>query len=312
MVQHPQQLRSFLVPLDGSHLAEAVLPAVERLAARFQATVTLLHVLEQHAPATIHGERHLTDTAEAEVYLGAVADRLRSGGIVVATHVHGAREGDVAQSIVDHAQELSADLIIICTHGGSGLRGLLFGSIAQQVLQRGMAPILLIRPTESGNAPPFDPRRIIVPLDGTPAHEPALATAEVLARVVSAELHLVLVIPTLATLADERAAAGLLLPTTMTAILDLAQHGGVEYLAQIVARCRAEGLAVTAEVLRGDAVPLVLDCAERVDADLMVLASHGRTGLDAILAGSVAPRIAGRVGRPLLLVRAGETAADDR
>ena len=123
-----------LIPLDGSRLAEAVLPAVERLSVRFQAAVTLLHVLEQQAPTTIHGERHLTDSAEAETYLGVVADRLRAAGIVVTTHVHDAREGDVAHSIVEHAKEINADLVLICTHGSSGLRGVLFGSIAQQVL----------------------------------------------------------------------------------------------------------------------------------------------------------------------------------
>ncbi len=307
-----QQFRSFLVPLDGSQLAEAVLPAVERMAGRFQAVVTLLHVLEQQPPATIHGERHLTDSAEAETYLGVVADRLRAAGIAVTTHVHGAREGDVARSIVDHTQEIKADLVILCTHGGSGIRGLLFGSIAQQVLRQGAGPILLVPPGAAERTSVFDLDCMLVPLDGTPAHEPALAIAGVMARAFGAELHLVLVIPTLATLSDERAAAGLLLPTTMTAILDLAQQGAVDYLEQIVARCRAEGLAVTAEILRGDAVPMVLDCAERLDANLIVMASHGRAGLDAILAGSVAPRIAGRVGRPLLLVRAGGVAEDDR
>jgi nucleotide-binding universal stress UspA family protein len=306
--QTSQPFRTLLVPLDGSQLAEAVLPAVERMAGHFQAAVTLLHVLERRPPATIHGERHLTDRAEAETYLGVIAERLRTAGTAVTTHVHAAGEGDVARSIVDHVQEINADLVVLCTHGASGFRRVLFGSIAQQVLQRGATPILLIRPTETEKAPPFDPHRIIVPLDGTAAHEPALMTATVLARVLGAELHLVLVIPTLATLADERAATGLLLPTTMTAILDLAQQGAVEYLAQIVARCRAEGLTVTAEVLRGDAALMVLDCAERLDADLIVMASHGRAGLDAILAGSVAPRIAGRLGRPLLLVRAGEVA----
>ncbi len=301
-----QQFRTFLVPLDGSQLAEAVLPAVERMAGRFQAAVTLLHVLEQQPPATIHGERHLTDSAEAEIYLGVVAERLRAAGIAVTTHVHDAREGDVARSIVDHAEELNADLVILCTHGGSGLRGVLFGSIAQQVLRQGTRPILLVPPGAAERTSVFDLNRILVPLDGTPAHEPALAIAGAMARAFAAELHLVLVIPTLATLSDERAAAGLLLPATMRAILDLAEQGAVDYLEPIVAQWHAAGVAVTAEVARGEPVPTVLDIAAHRDADLLVMASHGRVGLDAILAGSVAPRIAGRVGRPLLLVRASE------
>jgi len=301
-----QQFRTFLVPLDGSQLAEAVLPAVERMAVRFQAAVTLLHVLEHQPPATIHGERHLTDSAEAEIYLRVVAERLRAAGLAVTTYIHDAREGDVARSIVDHTEEINADLVILCTHGSSGLRGVLFGSIAQQVLRQGTRPILLVPPGATERTSIFKLARILVPLDGTPDHEPALAIAGVMARAFAAELQLVLVIPTLGTLSGERAAAGLLLPTTMRAILDLAEQGAVDYLQPIVARWHAAGVAVTAEVARGDPVLTVLDLAARDDADLIVMASHGRAGLDAILAGSVAPRIAGRVRRPLLLVRASE------
>ena len=90
----------------------------------------------------------------------------------------------------------------------------------------------------------------------------------------------------------------------MRAVLDLAQQGAADYLEQAVARCRAEGVVAQAEVLRGDIVPVVLGLAERLNVDLIVLASHGRTGLDALLTGSVASRIAGRRIRPLLLVRA--------
>ena len=145
---------------------------------------------------------------------------------------------------------------------------------------------------------------MLVPLDGTVAHEPALPIAITLARTFGAELHLVLVIPTLATLSGEQAVSGLLLPSTTRALLDLSQQDAVDYLEQAVARCQAEGVVAHAEVLRGDIVPVVLGVAERLNVDLIVLASHGRTGLDALFTGSVVSRIAGRRIRPLLLVRA--------
>ncbi|HET8850885.1 MAG TPA: universal stress protein [Ktedonobacteraceae bacterium] len=294
----------FLVPLDGSRLAESVLPVVQQMASRFHAQVTLLHIVEKHPPTVIHGEPHLTSVAQAQAYLEEITTRLRSSALPVEIHVHRDKEDDVARSIVQHAQEVNADLVIMCTHGHGGLRELLFGSNAQQALQQGTQSILLLFPREDGSVYPFNLQRILVPLDGTVAHEPALPVAITIARTFGAELHLVLVIPTLATLSGEQAVSGLLLPTTMRAVLDLAQQGAADYLEQAVARCRAEGVVAQAEVLRGDIVPVVLGLAERLNVDLIVLASHGRTGLDALLTGSVASRIAGRRIRPLLLVRA--------
>jgi nucleotide-binding universal stress UspA family protein len=306
-----QDALHFLVPLDGSQLAESVLPAVEQLASRCQAKVTLLHVMEQHAPTTIHGERHLTEAASAQTYLDEVAARLHSAGLAVATHVHTGKEGNVAQSIVEHVQEMHIDLVIMCTHGRGGLRGLFFGSIAQQALKLGTQPILLVQPNEDSHAPPFALRHILVPLDGTAAHEAVLPDAITLARLFGAEIHLVLVIPTLATLSGEQAVPGLLLPATMRAILDLAEQGAADYLEQIVGQCHEASVQASAEVLRGDAVPVVLDQAERLHVDLIVMASHGRAGLAAELAGSVAPRITGRTRCPMmLLVRAGNSASE--
>ncbi len=155
--------------------------------------------------------------------------------------MHDDGEYNVAQSIFEHAQELKCDLVIMCTHGHSGLRGLLFGSIAQKTLQRGAQSILLVFPHEDGSAPPFDLQRILVPLDGVVAHEPALPAAIELAAAFQATIHLVLVIPTLATLSGGQAVSGMLLPTTMRAVLDLAQQGAVNTWSRFLLQCRSEG-----------------------------------------------------------------------
>ena len=309
MLQHENRdnLR-FLVPLDGSRLAESVLPVVQQVASRFHAHVTLLHIVEQHPPTAIHGERHLTGVAQAKAYLEEIAVSLRSSTIPVAIHVHEEKEDNVALSIVQHFQELHADLVIMCTHGHGGLKEIIFGSKAQQALQQGTQSILLLFPREDDSIAPFKLQRILVPLDGTAVHEPALPMAILIARTFGAELHLVLVVPTLATLSGDQAVSGLLLPSTTRAILDLSQQDATDYLEHAVARCQVEGVVAHAEVLRGDIVPQLLSLAERQDVDLIVLASHGRTGLDALFTGSVASRIAGRRIRPLLLVRAEQSA----
>src|SRR2546430_10081690 len=103
MLQHENRgnLR-FLVPLDGSRLAESVLPVVQQMASSFHAQVILLHIVEQHPPTVIHGERHLTGVIQAQTYLEEIAVNLRSSDIPVEIHVHEEKEDNVAHSIVQH------------------------------------------------------------------------------------------------------------------------------------------------------------------------------------------------------------------
>ncbi len=137
---------------------------------------------------------------------------------------HEAKEDDVARAIVQHGEELRTDLIVLATHGRGGLRDLIVGSIAQRVLKHGTAPIFLVHPM-GGTPPPFACRTILVPLDGTAAHEPALDAAVELGRRFGARLHLVIVVPTQATLSGDTAAAGVMMPLATSALLDLATEG---------------------------------------------------------------------------------------
>ena len=300
----PQSFSSLLVPLDGSRLAEAVLPAVEAVAVRFGARVLLMHVLEERPPATIHGEPHLMDAQEAEDYLAGVAERLRAAGATVETHVHAAREGDVPRSIVEHTEEYAPDLVVLCSHGTGGLRGLLFGGIAQQALQRMTRPILLMPSVEAPGALSFEPHRVLVPLDREHAPHESLAAAVGMAKAFGSELHLVAVAATMKTLPGERAATGVLLPSTMRAILEMDRDETETYLHALADEARDHGITVTTEVPAGQVVPTVLEQAARVQADLIVMASHARAGLSALLSGSTASRITARVSCPLLLVKA--------
>ena len=292
-----------MVPLDGSVMSESALGAATALARKRNAGIILLHVIEKNAPATVHGAKHLTDVAEAQKYLEEIAERMRLQKISVKIHVHPNKEGDVARSIVDHAAEMNPSLVIMCTHGRGGLRDLLYGSIAQQVLQRGTWPILLIPPALNEITPEFNPRKILVPLDGNHRYEPALNEAVPIARAFDAHMHLVIVIPTVAKMSGENAAAGRFLPSAARAMLELAVQGGHDYLAMVTERCRQSDMNVTTEVLRGDTVAEILDFAAKFDADLLIMSGHGRAGINALLEGSVARRITGRAGIPLLLVK---------
>lgn len=294
--------RHLLVPLDGSRLAESVLPAALALARCFEARLTLLHVLERGAAATVHGERHLTDAAEAEAYLQTVAERCAAEGVRAGVAVQ--RDGaDVARDIAVGADEMGVDLIVLCTHGRSGLRGILSGRVAQRVLQSGTVPVLLVRPTAAGAAAPFACRRLLVPLDGSDTAEAALAPAAALARAFEAEILLAWVVPTVTTVGDDRAPATLLMPTAAAELLDVEAADAATYLERLSARLSSDGVPVKAVVVRGEVVRALLDLAAQRAIDVIVMATHGRSGVGAVWAGSVAARIVGHSSRPLLLVR---------
>ena len=304
-------IRSILVPLDGSSRAEAVLPTVIALAGRLGARVTLLHVLEQRPPPTIHGERHLRDTAEATRYLDALAPRLAEAGLAVDTHVHADPEPDLARSLADHSAELGGQLVVLTAHGPGGIRGLLFGRMAQQVVRRGTTPLLLLRePPPAGQLPPFADVRIAALLDGDPAAEAVLPPVAALARGLGSAVHLVRAVPTGSTLPADRAASGILVPSATRAILDLEAETAGGYLDDVAARLRAEGLTVTAAVVRGDPAAEAVAEAERAEADLLALATHGRGGLGGAWSGSVGAKLLSRVRLPLLLVPAGSGRTD--
>ncbi len=294
--------KNLLVPLDGSKLAEAILPAAKSLGQHTDARVTLLHVVEPSAPATIHGDTHLMNAEDAQAYLERIARKFQEAGVQVNWHVDVVERGDVAKTIFAHTAELDADLVMLTTHGENGLRGMLFGSIAQQVLQSGKVPVFILRPKTAPTE--FAPKTVLVPLDSNAVHEPGLYFAADLARYYDAALHLVVVVPTMSTLSPERAATGTLLPTSTKVMLDLAQNGAVEYLQGKVNELKARGLRIDAEVERGATVAKILEAAERVDADLFVMASHGRAGLGAFWEGSVTPQVLSHAQAPVLLLRA--------
>lgn len=304
-------IRRILVPLDGSRLAEWSLPPAVSLARHLGAHLALLHVTERDAPATVHGERHLTEIGESERYLADMAARCAAAGVETETHVHPNPEGNVPQSIVAHAADLEADLVVLATHGAGGARRALFGSVAQQVLRRGNRPVLLIRPPDSVAVPRIQHngwtlRRLLVPLDGEPGAEAALPFAAVLARTYGAAVGLVRVVPTLSTITGERAGAAKLVPSAAAVTLEYEEGEAQRYLRTVAELVRAGGIGVSWAVARGDAAQGVVDEAARSGADLLIIASHGRTGLNAVLTGSVASKVVGRYVGPVLLVRAGE------
>ncbi len=297
-------IQEILVPLDGSALAESVLPAAAAVAKAFGARVKLLHIIEEGAPDSIHGQQHLREGDQAQAYLEGVARRAIFQGQEVEVHVHRPKQASVADSVVDHAREFGADLVVLSTHGKGGLRAFLFGRIALQALQRGTTPVLLINPTAAGEAAPFVCRTILVPLDGTVGHEPALPVASALARAWRASLHLEIVVPTTGTLSGHEAATGVLMPMATRVLLDMAERGAAEYVQRMAQTLKTEGLSATTHVSRGEPAACLVEAADNVQADLVAIASHAKGAMDAFWSGSLTPKVVEGLRRPILLVRA--------
>ncbi len=146
-------LHRVLVPLDGSKEGEAVIPYIEELASRLKVEVILLQVLAigfntlyNYFPLT--EQQVESDKAIATAYLNNVEARLKEKGITVVSEERlgiEIRFGNAAEEIIQLADERHADIVAMTTHGRSGVRRQVFGSVAERVLREGNTPLLLVR-----------------------------------------------------------------------------------------------------------------------------------------------------------------------
>jgi nucleotide-binding universal stress UspA family protein len=295
--------KRLLVPLDGSSLAETILPAASFLATRLKASVVLIHVIEPDAPSEVHGQRHLRTAIEAEGYLREIAATAFPPEIRVETHVHAETIESVTKSIAAHVTEFGSELILMCTHGKSGPRRLLFGSNAQQTASLGAVPVLLF-PVAVESPTPFGLQKLLVPLDGQPEHEHSLPIAVDLARYSKASLHLVRVVHTFGDLSGPWVQSSRLLPGTTGRMLEMAVQEAQDYLDGLKNTIVGEQVTVTTDVLRGDPAEVVAEAAAVGGFDLIVVGTHGKIGAEAFWSGSVASKICLSCGTPVLLVPA--------
>lgn len=293
--------KHLLVPLDGSRLAESALPVAAYLAEHLQADVILLHVIEKNAPTEVHHDRHITTPDEAQSYLEEISHRAFSPAVNVDVHVHSAEVSDVARSIIDHtAVEYEPDLIILCAHGNGGVHDLIFGSIAQQVASGSGIPVYLVKPPLASDL--YQISRMLVPLDLESIHDKAIPYAEILARVCSAQLDLLCVIPTMGNLSGEQAAAGNFLPATTNAYLEISEELAQEHFQAHLDDLQAAGLNATAVVSRGDPAATIIKTAEALGSNLIVFGTHGHSGLDAFWNRSITSFVARKTNIPMLLI----------
>lgn len=298
--------KRILVPLDGSNLAERVLPFSSYLAEQLQATLILFHVVEKDAPGEIHGQTHLHEVSEAKAYLDRIAGQFTSPTVKILQDVHEVQEAGVAKTIRDHAEELDTDLVVLCAHGNGGLRDMFFGSIGQQVIRHGNIPVLFIRPETVQGSKVTPIRQILVPLDGSPSHEGALQVAADLAKKLNAKIRLLTVIPSPETLSLKDAISSRISPRTANLTLDFNVKQAEAYLLNISQELSKPEIPVSGLVARGDVPSMIHEIILEEGIDLMVMVTHGHSAIDAHWEGSLTPRFLPKTPIPVILVRGEE------
>ena len=295
-------IKHLLVPLDGSPLAESVLPVAASLAKKIKTDITLIHIIEKDPPEKIHGQRHLTSSLQAKTYLKSISELGIFNSVEVEIHVHEERVQNIPLSIAEHTNELHQDLIVMCTHGSGGLQEFLFGSIAQKVISIGKKPVLLINPSPDNSTKGCKFNNFLIPLDGNPEHEQAVHFASWLAEVCGASIHLLIAIPYFGTMSGKVTAANRFLPGTTAIMMDMIIPDAIDYLEKIQKELTAEGLKVTTSVSRDNPEKAIIDAAKEINADLIIHATHGTKGVDAFWEGSVTLKLSKLSKIPLLLV----------
>jgi nucleotide-binding universal stress UspA family protein len=293
--------KQILVPLDGSPLAERALPYAVSLASASEARLVLVRAVEAHAlTGRGRAKARVAAMAEAETYLDGIADPLRERGLTVDIALP---YGGAADAIADEIAFRAIDLVVMATHGRGGLGRVVYGSVAERILHEAEVPVLLVRAWEERPGGSFDHAPcIVVPLDGSRFAEAALPVAREVATALGGHLLLVQAV-------EPPEAAGV--PDLHYAQFDPEAElaAATDYLQRLQAEERAAGR--TAEIVAHVGLPgaLIPEVARSYRAALVVMATHGRSGLSRLVMGSVADATLRQGGTPLLLVRPPEAEA---
>jgi len=290
-----------LIPLDESPQAEQVLPCALAIARRMKSEVTLLCAVPAIQQNEISEDGQLIDMDElmeiaqrkAREYLNGIAGPLHADGISVKTALE---TGVPTECILDFAQSMGVDLIAMSTRGRSGVGRWMFGSVADQVLRHATCPVLLTRANPPAR-PEAGVQRILVPLDGSPLAERAIAPAVELARAFCAEIILARVIALPSAIYGS--------PESMPLVVEEPgdEKQATEYLQNVRARLEGDGLRVRTLAARPPIAEALLDSVRGQQANLIVMSTHGRGGVRRWVYGSVADRILQATPVPILLLR---------
>lgn len=303
--------RHILIPLDGSPLAAAAVPYAIAIARTDRARISLLAVVASlpdraGLPSDAAREDDARQVAESATYLESIAVAVRAHDLSVTTVI---RHGDPARAILDYAEAAACALVVMSTHGRTGLDRLRSGSVAQHVLRHAVIPTLVVPArTATATSDVAAITAITVTLDGSALAESALPIAQHLAIALAVPLTLLQVIPSLAYLAYGGWGDGYNNYYPADAASEAADDSAVEgYLITVAARLTQPALEVRTHAERSvtaraeETISVYLSAHPR---GLAVMASHGRGGVLRWVLGSTAEGVLDHAPCPILIVRA--------
>jgi nucleotide-binding universal stress UspA family protein len=298
-------LKRLLVPVDGSPLAEYALDTAAALARACGGTLGIIRASEPRREGIIDATVDYTVDPAVRGYVRELAERLADEGDIATNGAVGV--GAPAEVILRRARELGTDLIVMTTHGRTGLRRAWLGSVANEVLRTSHLPVLMLRGPEDDVKRPARVeayRRVLVPLDGSKMSAAVLPSAAVLARCGRGSVVLLRIVhplPLYVANAEMPAYPAAMIDPEVTRQLANNTQEELDGIAPAVADeydVQVHALVVTAE----SAADGILDTAERQGADAIAMTTSGR-GASRLIVGSVTDKVLRRARYPMLLYR---------
>ena len=299
---------SILVPLDGSELAECVLPHIAALAHAFNADVTLLRMLEKNqvntSPQLFDLLNWQINKTRATLYLEKVKVRFQESGLRVRTVV---LEGLIAQGITDYAQSQGTKLIVLSSHGRSGLTHWGISSITQKIVMCAPTSVLIVRASQQGlqvgelsKIPLY--QRILVPLDGSKRAENVLPIITQLAQFHNSQVQIVQVVQT-PEMARQMPPTPEDIDLNQRVVTRNMEEAG-KYLEQVKSHSFLEGISVQTHLISSaNAAAELHRLVEQEQIDLVILSAHGYSGDNQWPYGSMANNFIMYGKKTLLIVQ---------
>ncbi|MFA9418041.1 universal stress protein [Natrinema sp. HArc-T2] len=285
---------TMLVPTDGSAGAEATIGHALEFARTYGAAVHALYVVDTGAePTGIAGadreELYAPSERRGREATIRITDRAEDADLTAAREI---REGVPHQEILAYTDEHDVDLIVMGTHGRTGVDRARLGSTTERVLTLADVPVLSVRLGDDRETAAGPYEQVVIPTDGSDAAERAAETALDVAEKYDADVHVVYVVDPMPY--DLEDAPG--------SIVGLLKEGGREATKTVATMVRDRGLSVTTDIRRGEPAAELLAAVSAVDADLVAMGTRGRTVGTGRLLGSTTARVVRRASIPVLTV----------